>query len=272
MKCVGFLLFFWPFFSHAQLVQWPDRSVQTDPIMLPPNWVAPFSANVNPALLSSPQPLMFSLFSEMPFGMPELTRHQLDIIFPAGRGAMGVGFDHRRSAGIQKNRFSWGMGRHLGRFDLGIQLHFTNTSFQGYKPSRILSTGLAMHWQMKENLAIATVLLNPFKPPQLGEGTERPALEIRTAAHLRFSEHLGLSAGYDYTETIDASFRLDLFYEVQDRLRVTVGYESGRPVIWLKGGWIRGLFQVFTGLEYHPYLGMTPAWGVIITGKKPERL
>lgn len=270
MKWVCWSCLIFPSVLCAQTVQLPDRSVQTDPIVIPENWMTPFSANANPALLSGQQHLMFSLFSEMPFRMPEMTRHQLDVLLPVGKNGISFGIDQRKAGGMQKNQVSWGMGHHLGRLDLGVQLQFSSIKSQGFKPEQLLSTSVGIVWDIREHWQLAMVVSNPVKSALLGGEGQRPALEIRSAFCMTLSEQLGLMAGYDYIETLPASWRADLFYQVQQRLRVSLGFESGRHIMWLRAGWTIGVIHLFSGLEYHSYLGVTPSMGLVLTAAKKE--
>lgn len=272
MKLCAMTLFFLPLFSLGQTLHFPDRALLVERIVPGTKWLDPFSANADPASLSGRQEFGIALYSELPYGLKELARHQLAVTLPVKRHTMGLRLKHQGGALYRKTQFTWGMGQRLGRMDLGIQLHVTTSRFSGYSSKQFITPSVALGWRIKENWILSLQLNNFFPLKRAGVAPERIAMEIRSVSSFIFSENVAASVELNYLESLPPAIYFNIYYQVISRCAISAGYESRNGRSWIRAGWTWRSLQFFTGNSFHPQLGRSHSLGLIMCKTKNEVL
>jgi hypothetical protein len=239
----------------------------------------PWSGWHNPAALAGAERAWLAGSYTSRYGLPELGRQALGLLWPSGRSGLGLQLSRGGSSSFRELNAGLGYGRSLGpRLALGLDAHYYSLAIPGYGQRRVLTGGLGIRYEPAEGWALGARVFNPFRvrlQPESG-GQSPGELPVALSAGLshQLSRELLLAVQADQSLNNGLQMRGGLEYSPMDPLRLRVGF-STLPASFHAGlGLQSGRWMGDLALSHHPFLGYSAtlglAWAMGPPGKEPR--
>ena len=191
----------------------------------------------NPALIQNTDGLLIEIFSEMKFGLKELSMVSIGISGPVLGSSAGFHFTQSGTKLYKEQRIGLVLGKMLFQ-NLQIGIRFSNyiISAEGYEKVSVLSAELGFISSLREDLSLGFHVYNPFP-----SGRENnPELPIQ------------FNMGLSFENSEKTEILLEIAKELGDQLRVKVGIDYKPSAKFsLRMGVISQPFVFTFGLGYH---------------------
>lgn len=229
-----------------------------------------FSATTNQASLATLKAAAFGVYGERRFMLDELNSYAAIVAIPTPSGAIGLQADYFGSSSFNESQLGLIYARKVtSQVDVGVKFNYHAVSVQGYGTATAVNFEAGAIFHVTEKLHTGIHVYNPASSKLGKAGSEKLASVYKFGLGYEVSERLFISAEIVKHEDQPVGVHAGLQYNLHPRLFIRTGISTADDNSYVGVGLNVGFGRIDVNAAYHPQLGFTPGFLLLLNFKKP---
>jgi hypothetical protein len=265
-----FVLFLLP--ANAQVVRQPLSVRYAGLGAYSKNFSDIFSATSNQASLAQLKSAGFGVYGERRFMLEELNGYSAVIAVPTSSGTIGFQGDYFGSAAFNESQLGFLYARKItAQVDIGVKFNYHTVRIAGYGTASAINFEGGAIFHLTDKLHTGIHVYNPTSSKLGKTGSEKLASVYRFGVGYEASEKVFLSTEIVKQEDQQVSVNAGLQYNLHERVFIRTGISTLGNNSYVGIGLQLGFARIDLNTAYHPQLGFTPGFLLLINFKQAEK-
>lgn len=231
-----------------------------------------FSATSNQASLARLKNSGFGVYSERRFLLEELNGFTAVIALPTTSGVFGFEGDYFGSAAFNENQLGIIYARKITkRIDVGAKFNYYAVHIPGYGSASTVNFEVGTIFHFTDKLHSGIHVYNPAGSRLGKTGREKLASVYRIGIGYEASEVVFTSVEIVKKENQQISVSAGLQYNLQKSVFIRTGISTANNNSFVSIGFKLSFARIDINAAYHPQLGFTPGFLLLLNFKKADK-
>jgi len=224
-----------------------------------------FSFLQNQAALPAIKTFSAAVSAERRYLLQELSHYEAAMVLPTISGSFGFIGSYFGSVAYHETAAALAYGRRMNKIDVGMQADYTNNRAAGYSSRSSINVEGGIIFQISGQLRAGFHVFNPFSL-QL-KNNEQASTSFSAGIGYDGSENFHFEVVLQKVEMSPVNVCATFHYAPTAKIFFRTGISCAMPMLFAGAGILLQNIRVDVMATWHPYLGITPGFAVVLNKK-----
>lgn len=258
-----------PFLIGAQVVRQPLSVRYAGLGAYSNNFVDIISGTANQAALAQITSGGFGAYAERRYMLPDLNQFTTIAALPTSSGTFALQADYFGFTSFNESQIGLAYARRISnQIDIGVKFNHHSVQAAGYGKASAIHFEAGTIFHLTEKVHTGFHVYNPLSS-KLGKNVNEQLASIyKVGLGYEPSKQVVISGEIVKQQNLPVSVIAGLQYNVHEQLNVRGGISTGTNDMYFGVGLALGLATISINTSYHPQLGFTPGFLLLLNFKK----